>query len=237
MTEWCLTWKCIWSKGVSFNSSMKKILYSLAFTDACWIFTRPNSRCKHSEAVGGAFQQWQQRWERKATFWMAVHSCHKMKWGVSWAAHSCKSAYYDHGRVHRTEYQLQCSWNDYGDAGISQSLPVGPMNAHTRAERIPYASLSGSIEPTVKVNQAWRWVSWIASLPVRRHGITTTNWNHNGNPWSSNLWIPPQRRCSRHSPRGVKWCAPSFGIGKGRSLWISWNMDKPSTLTGTVLVD
>ena len=35
---------------------------------------RPNSRHEHSEVVGGAFQQWQQRSEREAIFRMAVTS-------------------------------------------------------------------------------------------------------------------------------------------------------------------
>ena len=33
---------------------------------------RPNHRCQHIEAVGGAFQQWQQQCERQATFQMFV---------------------------------------------------------------------------------------------------------------------------------------------------------------------
>ena len=37
-------------------------------------------RCEHSEAVGGVFQQRQQRHERQATFKMAKHSCHTTKW-------------------------------------------------------------------------------------------------------------------------------------------------------------
>ena len=37
-TEWCLTWECIWSKGVELNFSMWKDLQPLTFTDACWMF-------------------------------------------------------------------------------------------------------------------------------------------------------------------------------------------------------
>ena len=32
-------------------------------------------------------------------------------------------------------------------------------------------------------------------------------------------------------PQQVEWCALSFGIGKGWSFWISWNLDKLLTLT------
>ena len=29
-------------------------------------------------------------------------------------------------------------------------------------------------------------------------------------------------------------CTQNFGIGKGQSFWISWNLDKPSILTATL---
>jgi len=35
LTEWHLTWKCLWSKGVSPNSSMRE---NMAPIDACWMF-------------------------------------------------------------------------------------------------------------------------------------------------------------------------------------------------------
>ena len=70
--EWRLTWKCVWSRGVSLNSSMQEKLHPLTFIDACWTFM-------HCEAVGGAFQQWQQWYGREAMLQMAMHSCHEMK--------------------------------------------------------------------------------------------------------------------------------------------------------------
>jgi len=47
------------------------------------------------------------------------------------------------------------------------------------------------------------------------------------------MWILHQRKSSRRCPQQVRWCALSFGIGKGWSFWISLNPDKPSTLTAT----
>ena len=38
LTKWCLTWKCRWSKGVEFNSSIQKRLHPLIFINACWTF-------------------------------------------------------------------------------------------------------------------------------------------------------------------------------------------------------
>jgi len=36
LTEWRLTWKRVWSKAVSLNSSMQKQWHSLTFIDTCW---------------------------------------------------------------------------------------------------------------------------------------------------------------------------------------------------------
>jgi len=38
LTKWRLTWKCVWSKGLSLNSSMRKKLYPLTFIDTSWTF-------------------------------------------------------------------------------------------------------------------------------------------------------------------------------------------------------
>ena len=39
LTKWCLTWKGVWSKGVSLNSSKQKKLHPLTFTYAFLIVT------------------------------------------------------------------------------------------------------------------------------------------------------------------------------------------------------
>ena len=43
-------------------------------------------------------------------------------------------------------------------------------------------------------------VSWSASLPVMRCSVITTSWSENISLWSGNVWIPHQRKSSRHSP-------------------------------------
>ena len=58
MTQWYLTWKCGWSKGVELNSSMRKKWHPLSLAERFW---RPDSGCEHSEAVDGVFQQWWQQ--------------------------------------------------------------------------------------------------------------------------------------------------------------------------------
>ena len=76
-------------------------------------------------------------------------------------------------------------------------------------------------------------VSWITSSQVTGRGVTTTSQSQNGRPWSGDMWIPHRRKSSRCCPQWVKWCALSFGIGKGCSFRISLNLDTPSTLTAT----
>jgi len=56
---------------------------------------RLNSGCQHSEAVGGAFQQWRQRRERQATFRRAMDCCHTTKRRASRSTHPRESADYD----------------------------------------------------------------------------------------------------------------------------------------------
>ena len=53
LTEWCLIWKCVWSKGVSLNSSIwgKSSAHwrSLMLGECFWI---PKSGCEHREGSG-----------------------------------------------------------------------------------------------------------------------------------------------------------------------------------------
>ena len=129
------------------------------------------------------------------------------------------------------EYQLQCIGNNDGNTGkLKIVCQVSAMNAHTRTERTLYASFFRMYWTKKRLKVT---VSWITSLPAMRCGVTTTRQSQNRSPWRGDTWIPHWRKTSRHSPERVKWCALSFGIGKGWLFWISWNLDKPSTLTAT----
>jgi len=63
LTQWHLTWKCVWSKEVSWISQCGRIgihWHSLTLAECLW---KPNSWCEHSEVVSGRFQQWcKQQW-------------------------------------------------------------------------------------------------------------------------------------------------------------------------------
>jgi hypothetical protein len=60
---------------------------------------RPNSGCEHTEAVGGAFQQWRKLYEGQATFRAAPHSCQLTTRRAPRRAHPRKSAENDQGTL------------------------------------------------------------------------------------------------------------------------------------------
>jgi hypothetical protein len=57
--------------------------------------------------------------------------------------------------------------------------------------------------------------------------------NQKDSPWSDDMRIPHKSKGPRRSHQRVKRCALSSGRGKAWSSWISWNPDKPLTLTAT----
>ena len=73
LIKWCLTQKCIWSKGMELNSSMWKKngihWHSSTLAEHSW---RPNSRCQNSKTMDDVFQEWWQQRERQAMLWMAM---------------------------------------------------------------------------------------------------------------------------------------------------------------------
>ena len=78
-------------------------------------------------------------------------------------------------------------------------------------------------------------VSWIAS------SLVTEMWCHHYEQESKQQSMerqhvnsPSKKKFKTLPSVEVMWCALSFGIGKGRSFWISLNLDKPSTPTATL---
>jgi len=145
----CMKQRCV----IEFLHVEKKCAHwhSSTFAEHLW---RQTSGCECSEAMGPAFLQWWQQWERQATFQVPMHSCHSTKWKASWSALPCRSVNYNQGTVYGDEYWLHCVGNDGGNVGTLQSLyQVGPVRDHTGAERTLCASLAGLIEPI----RDWRW--------------------------------------------------------------------------------
>jgi len=120
-----LEWKCMWSKHVELTSSTweKNSTYwhSLMLAEHLW---RPKSGCEHSELMGDTFWQCWQQCERWAMFWMALHSCHTMKWRVSQCAHPWKLADCNQGAVFVAKCQLWCIGNNGGNAAIWQTRRI-----------------------------------------------------------------------------------------------------------------
>jgi len=79
LTEWHLTWKCIWSKGVSLNSSLQKNGPIGIYW--CLLNIYGNQTVDVS-TVGAAFQQWQQWRGIQVIFCIAACNCHTMRWSV-----------------------------------------------------------------------------------------------------------------------------------------------------------
>jgi len=158
--------------------------HSLMLAECFW---RPNSRREHSEAVGGVFQQWQQWHERQAMFWMVMHSCQTMIWSI----YLSTNCWFTTGNCVQSWISAILCWKEMMVAMLEyQSLhKVGPLNSHTEQYMQVCQDLLNQYEADP--------VSWIASLPFMRCGITTISWSQNGSTWSGNTWIPHQRkRCS-----------------------------------------
>lgn len=144
------------------------------------------------------------------------------KWRASPSADPWESVDYNQGTVYRAEYWLQCFGNDGGNVRISQFIPDGSHQCSHRNRKNIVCKFVRTYWTKTRLKVAIFWSS-----------NTTTRWSQNSSLWSGSMWIPHQRKGSRCSPQWVKWCILSVGIGKGWSFWISWNSDKPSSLTAT----
>lgn len=198
--------------------------HSSALAERLW---RLNSGYEHSEMVSGEFQQWQQKHEKQVTFWTAMYSCHMTKWRASWSAHSCKLAIMS--RELYTELNISFSVvNNSNNVGISQSCARWVLLTHRKRKNTlrKFARIYW-ISSRLKVT-----VSWITSLLMTKHGVTTMSQSKNGSRWNGNMWIPYQRKSLMPSSEG-KMTAIFFGIGNVWLFLISWNPDKLSTLIAT----
>ena len=104
--------------------------------------------------------------------------------------------------------QLQCIGNNGDNVGISQRLhQVGPMNAHAGTVRTwcKFVRACWSITRLIVT------LSWIRSILVTRHDVTTTNQSQNSSPWSGNVWIRPSKNKFNTQPsEGKVMCTVSW---------------------------
>jgi len=82
LTKWDLTWKGVWSRGVSLNSSMQEERYPLTFTDACCMLTETRQWMR---------AQWGSGWCVLAVVTETVGHLHWCRLLWAWHAGSCSS--------------------------------------------------------------------------------------------------------------------------------------------------
>lgn len=84
-------------------------------------------------------EQWGSRWcfsssnsnVKNKTFFLTMHSCHTIKWRVSWWACLCELVDYDQAAMYGAVYCLQCFGGNGDNVAISQNLhQVCPANSH-----------------------------------------------------------------------------------------------------------
>jgi len=126
------------------------------------------------------------------TCWTLMETMHWM-----WAQQSSVVVRFSKGNSNMKEkpYSRQLLHQEMKSIYISSS--ADPMNAHTGAEKIQYASLSGPMEPI----QGWKWQFPGLHDYWWQDVVTTRSQSQNSSPWSDNMWIPHQKKHSRCSPQ------------------------------------
>ena len=169
LTTWHLTWKCVWSKGVSLNPSMWKKWHPLTFISAWQTFLETNQ---------WMWAQWGSGWCLSAmvtVMWKTSHVSGGMYPGVK-----PQNEEHLHRLIHANQHEpgnhvwnwmlasmhwkqrWQC-WN------IAKFVPGVSHRCSHRSKRTQYACLSGPTEPL----GVWRWQIPGSPLPVKRCVVIT----------------------------------------------------------------
>ena len=202
---------------------MWKKLHPVTFIDACWMFT---------ETKQWMLAQWGSGWRVSAVATATYKTSHVPDGHAHLSHHEMKSVTISSsarnggllGNCVRSWISASMRWKRWWQRwNIAKFAPGGSHECSHRNINNSVMKFARTywINTRLKVT-----VSWIASSPVTRRGVTTTSRSQNGSPWSGDMWIPQRRKSSRCCPQRVKWRALSFGIGKGWSFWISLNPDK-----------
>lgn len=197
------------------SSTEKKKWHLLTFIDACWTFM--------------ATSQW---------IWA--------QWGNRWCISVVVTAMWKTTRIPDSHAQLL--HHEKTSISISSSRHVGRLWSACKEPNINFSVLETTVstleycslhqvnlpqeqkEHCKIVGTYWTkmrqkvTVSWIKLLLVTRQVVTTMSWSQNISPWSGNMKIPHQRSSSKAK------CTIFWDRIKHQCFWISWNLDKPSTL-------
>ena len=211
---------------------MQKKIHPVTLIDACWTFT---------ETKQWMLAQWGGGWCVSAVSTAAWKTSHLPDGHAQLPHHKMKSVSISSSvRIGRLQLgscvqswiSASMHWKQWWQRwNIAKFAPCGSHEYSRRNMKNTVCKFVRTYWTNMRLKVT---VSWITSSPVTRRSVTTTSRSQNGSPWSGDVWIPRQGKSSRRCPQWVKWCALSFGIGKGWSFWISLNPNKPSTLTGTL---
>jgi len=164
-----------------------------------------------------------ERCERQAMFQMVMNSYHTTKWREPITANPHESADYEWGNVYRAEHQ---SFN-------ALETMVDMLEYRQVCTRsILWKLEQGQKEQCMQVckdllNQHKAEHDSVLDYIITSDKMCCLHYELESKWQSMEWWIPHQRKSSERSSQQVKWCALSFGIGKG---WSFWNLDKPTAV-------
>lgn len=199
LTEWRPNLKCVWSRGVSLDSSMQKSMILTDIRQCLLDLWRPSCAYEHSEVVGGAFQQWQQRLGRWAMFQMTMYNCHTMKWRESWSAHLHNLVIIDFSALEIIVATLECH------------------RVFTKWVKCSHRNRKSTICRSVRTywnNRRLKvTVSWIVTSDKIQCHHYKLKWVKMAVEWWHVNSTPKTK--FKVQPSAGKWCRLSFEIGKG----------------------
>ena len=198
---------CMKQRCVTEFLHVQKTLHPLTFFDACWILVetrqwmlaKQSSEWCISAVVTAKFKTGQiANGLEQLSHHEASQISSSVRITVLWSGHSVQN--WISASVHRKWWWQH--WN------TTKFMPGVSHRFSHRNRKNTVGKFVRTYRTRLKVI-----ISWIASLLVMRHGVTTVCWSQNSSTWSDDVWIPHWRQSSRHCPQQVKWCGLSFGIG------------------------
>lgn len=173
LTEWCLTWKCMWNKGVELDSSMMNKQHPLTFISACWTFM---------ETKQWMYARWGSGQCASAAVTVTWKASHILDSHAQLPYYAIKSILISSSVPTGRLQSENCAWSECLLQWWWQCWNIAKFAADRSHECLhrnrKNTSLSGPIEPI----QVWRWAPWIASSVTRR-GTITMSQSQNGSTW------------------------------------------------------
>lgn len=218
----------VWQKGmwygsvyVSLNSSLWKKWHPLTFNNTCWVFVETKQ-----------WMQWNSGWCISAVLTSMWKTSHVLN-GHALLSHHTMNEEHLYQLIHPNQQIMTSELCTELNISFSVLKMMVAMLEYCKVCTRWVPKMLTWEEKEHRMQVCWDLLKQYEAEneSFLDHIVTSDEtWCQNSSPWSSDVWIPHWRKSSRSSPQQVKWCALSFEIGKGWSLWISWNPGKPSTL-------